>query len=154
MLIGTWEIQTGELVDYTATTELGQITRDNIQTFAFIPQVGEITQAMEEGADILFPPGTVITFNDDNSFVLNDQDEVTNGTWSLSDDEKTITVQAPNDLGSNQLDFSIASLTDQQISIALRIDENDVNLANFGVDSLPIEIEAFTIDYSFSFVKQ
>lgn len=155
MLIGTWEIQSGELADYSATTEFGVITRDNIQTIALVlPEAGEIAEAMEEGADVLFPSGTVITFNEDNSFALNDQEGVTNGTWALSDDEKTITVQAPNDLGSNQLDFSIASLTEQQIDIALQIDENDVNLENFGVENLPLEIESFTIDYNFSFIKQ
>lgn len=155
MLIGTWEIQSGELVDYSAITPLGEINRDNIQTIAIIvPQAGDIVDAMEEGANILFPLGTTITFNENNSFALDDQTEVTNGTWALSDNEELITVQTPNDLGPNQLNFSIASLTDQQINIDLLIDENDVDLENFGVGELPVEIEEFTILYNFSFEKQ
>lgn len=155
LLIGTWEIRTGELVDYSVTVEGIEINRDNVGTIALVvPEVNDIVQAIEEGADVLFPSGTVITFNDDNSFTLDDQTEVTTGTWSLSDDEETITVQVVNDLGVDQLDFSIRSLTDQQVDIALRVDEEDVNLESFDLDSLPVAIEGFAIDYNFSFSKQ
>lgn len=155
MLIGTWEIQSGELSDYAITTELGQVTRSTVQSFAVLyPDILEVDQALEDGTGILFPSGTTITFNDDNSFVLDDQTEVTNGNWLLDSDEETITVQTPNTAGPNELKFDIASLTDQQIDITLRLTEDDVNLEEQGVENLPLEVQAFTIDYNFSFTKQ
>ncbi|MEM8965800.1 MAG: hypothetical protein AAGE93_05250 [Bacteroidota bacterium] len=155
LLIGTWEIQSGELADYQVTVEGVQFNKDNIGTIALIvPQANEIIEALEEGADILFPSGTLISFNEDNSFTLNDQTEVTNGTWALSDDEETITIQANNDLGINQLGFIIRSLTNQAIDVALQIDDNDLDLENLSGGELPIDIESFVIEYNFNFSKQ
>jgi len=156
LLIGSWEIQSGELVDYQVTVEnFGQIDKDNIEAIALVlPQVREVVETIEDGTDILFPPESLITFNDDNTFELNDQTEVSDGTWSLSSDEENINVQVNNDLGINQLEFYIRTLTSQVIEVDLQVDENDINLESIGVDELPADIESFSIDYSFSFQKQ
>ena len=155
LLIGTWEIQTGELVDYEVILEGASLNRSTVQGLAAInSNIAAMDQAIENGTDILFPAGTLISFNDDNSFTLDEPNEVTTGTWSLSDDEETVSVQAANDLGISQLDFSIRSLTEQTVDVALQIEDSDVNLENFDLDDLPVNIDGFTIDYSFSFQKQ
>ncbi len=155
LLIGTWEIQTGELEGYEITIEGVTLNESTIGIFAAASsEVRRVVDAVEEGANILFPPGTTISFNADDSFVIEDETEVTNGTWSLSDNEETITVQATNDLGINQLEFIIRSLTDQAINVSLRIEDDDIDFEDLGEGELPANIEGFAIEYDFNFGKQ
>ena len=155
MLIGTWEIQSGELFDYSLTVSGIPLTRSAVQGLvAFDEDLAQVDQALEDGADILFPSGTTIAFNDDNTYLVDDQSDVTNGSWTLSEDDQTITVQSETAIGTSELNFTIESLTDQQINLLLVLDRDDINLENQGIDELPAEIEDFTIEYKFSFSKQ
>lgn len=157
ILIGTWEIQSGELVDYRVRvsgldTEIG---RNNIQTIAFLfPEVTELDQDLEDAADLLFPAGTTISFAENNDYAFVSQDGTNSGTWSLSDNEETISLDVANDLGLNQLNLAIESLTNQQISLLFSISRADIDIQELGVDELPSEIEDFTIEYRFQFIKQ
>ncbi|MEQ9439081.1 MAG: hypothetical protein RIG62_08525 [Cyclobacteriaceae bacterium] len=155
MLIGTWEIQSGELFDYNLTVSGVPLTRSAVQGLAALnADLAEIDKALEDGADILFPAGTTIMFNDDNTYLVDDQTDVVDGSWSLSDDEQTITVQSETAIGTSELNFTIETFTEQQIGLLLVLDRDDINLESQGIDELPAEIEDFTIEYKFNFTKQ
>ncbi|WKN45171.1 hypothetical protein [Tunicatimonas pelagia] len=157
MLIGTWEIQSGELVDYRVRINgiNGEIGRDNVQTVALlIPEVAELDQDLEDAANVVFPAGTTVSFADNNDYTFASPDGTDSGTWSLSDNEETISLDVANELGLNQLNMVIESLTNQQISLLFSINRADVNLQALGVDELPNDIEDFTIEYRFQFIKQ
>ncbi|MEM6844756.1 MAG: hypothetical protein AAF944_23975 [Bacteroidota bacterium] len=157
LLIGTWEIQSGELVDYGVKVEgLDQeINRGNIQTIALLsPEIAEIDQALEDAAGVVFPAGTTVSFADNNEYTFSSSDGTDIGTWSLSNNEEIVSLDVANELGLNQLDLNIESLTSQEISLLFTIDRADVDLQELGVDELPNQIEDFTVEYRFRFTKQ
>jgi len=155
LLIGTWEIQSGELVDYQVTLDGTQFDRSTIQTLAALdPSVAAVDEAIAEGADVLFPPGTTIVFNDNGQYTLNDQTEIIENSWTLSDDEQRVTVQTGSTVGPSQLVFEIEELTGQQVSFILELDETAIDLENQGADDLPLEVDDFSIQYRFNFSKQ
>mgnify|MGYP001144595821 CR=1 FL=1 len=159
MLIGTWEIQSGELVDYSVQVSGVILNRSQIQNSALLlaglgVDVGELDQDLEDAANVVFPAGTTVSFAENNDYTFTSSDGTDSGTWSLSDDEETIILDVANELGLNQLNLAIESLTNQQISLLFSVSRADVDLQALGVDELPDEIEDFTIEYRFQFIKQ
>jgi hypothetical protein len=155
LLIGTWEIQSGELVDYQVTIEGTTLDRSAVQGLAALnPDIAAVDQAIAEGADVLFPPGTTIVFNDNGQYTLNDQSDIIENSWTLSDDEQMVTVQTGSTVGPSQLVFEIEELTGQQVSFILELDETAIDLENQGADDLPLEVDDFSIQYRFNFSKQ
>ncbi|MEM9671827.1 MAG: hypothetical protein ACFB15_29220 [Cyclobacteriaceae bacterium] len=155
LLIGTWEIQSGELVDYQVTIEGATLDRSAVQGLAVLnPDIASVDQAIAEGADVLFPSGTTIVFNDNGQYTLNDLSDIIENSWTLSDDEQQVTVQTGSTVGPSQLVFELEELTSQQVSFILDLDETAIDLENQGADDLPLEVDDFSIQYRFNFSKQ
>lgn len=154
LLTDTWEIQSKELTDYTITVNYNGVslpitkaTADALtepqEVVAFINQ---FETTLEELADEFFPDNTTITFNEDNTYVIaNDQASSTPETWSLNSDEQELTIDI-NNTEIDRLVFEIQELTDNSLRVFLTIDESDFDLELE-------EVERFTIEYTFSFTK-
>jgi len=87
------------------------------------------------------PLNGTITFNNDNTFVVDDQGTVINGTWSLSADEKEITLVFT--ATSETFTFEIVTITATTFTLKFTITES-VDLAGNPVP-VTLEIAAFLI---------
>lgn len=149
LLVGTWSIQSNELTDYSFT--LSQfpvtITKDNVQDYPELAQYAEeLENNLELLAEELFPPNTTITFSEDNTYILtNDQTTTAPQGWSLSSDEQELTLNIEDD-EIDRLVFDIQELSNNSLDVLLILDESDLDL---GVE----EVQSYTIEYTFSFTK-
>ena len=151
LLLGTWEIQSGELVNYSVRVSGIDIERRQIKTVAPLlagsgVDIDELDQGLEDAAGVVFPAGTTVSFAENNDYTFSSSDGTDTGTWSLSDNEETISLDVANELGLNQLNLTIESLTNQEVSLLFTIRQADVDLQSLGLDELPSQIEDFTID--------
>jgi len=160
LLSGVWIVESAELSDYTVTINSIELNRDNISTNPFLAGEAQDFEALLETlTDDLFPAGTTITFNDDNTYALanaNASGTITD-TWTLSADEQQIVVQlGDDDTVDDDLDelvFNISELTETSLTLLLSIGEDDLDLS-FEDDDLELTIDNFTIEYLFTFNKQ
>ena len=161
LLTGTWVIESAELSDYTVTLNVGiplTITKENASSFGeeFGPLIESFEQSLSALASELFPSGTTISFNDDNTYILTSPGDAgsINNTWSLSADEQEITVLLDDDdVADDSLDrlvFNISELSNDSLMLMLSIGDDQLQLET-GDD---VTVEDFTIEYTFSFNKQ
>ncbi len=152
VLLGTWTIQSSALTDYSITASGLTLTKDNVAGSPFEAMAKEFEESLAVLADSIFPPNTVITFNDDNTYLLTNpsSSDPYQDVWALSSDEQNLTIDLDNDDVSNLI-FDIKELTASKLGVVLTLDENDINLAEDGGDELPVD--DFTIEYTFDFTK-
>jgi hypothetical protein len=87
------------------------------------------------------PINGTVTFNSDNTFVVDDQGAAVNGTWSLSADESEITLVFT--ATSETFTFEIVTITATSFTLKFTITEN-VNLAGTPVP-VTLEVTAFLV---------
>jgi len=145
-LTGTWSLQSSELVGYQVVIDGTSYTRSQVQQLAASnSEIDALDQALEDGASLLFPAGTTITFNSDNQYTLDDQSRIVSGGWSLSSDENQLSVQTGNPSNPGELNFDIESLSNQTVQFILSLDENDLDIGD--------EAESFSVQYRYNFSK-
>lgn len=158
LLVGTWEIQTADLTDYTITISGIPLSMATIRNSPFADDAQEFEETLASLSDQLFPAGTTINFNEDNTYLLASPatSNAVEDSWSLSADEQEITVMlGDDDITDDSLDqliFSITELSNNSLTLLLTIDEDELEL---GIDGdSGFSVDAFTIEYTFSFSKQ
>lgn len=158
LLTGTWVIESAALSDYSITISSITLTRETIQNNPlFADDADDFEALLEQLSDELFPTGTTITFNEDNSYILANSGSAANiqDTWALSTDEQSITVQlGDDDITDDALDqlvFNITEITNTSLTLMLTIGEDELEL---GLDGDDLTIDEFNIEYEFRFNKQ
>jgi len=158
LLTGTWEIQSAALSDYSITISSITLTRETIRDNPFFADsADDFEDILDELSDELFPSGTSITFNEDNTYILANSGSSANvqDTWTLSSDEQSIVVQlGDDDLTDDSIDelvFTISELTSNTLTVILTIGEDDLEL---GIEDDDLSIDDFSVEYEFRFNKQ
>lgn len=158
LLVGIWEIQTADLTDYSITINSIPLSMTTIRNSPFADDAQVFEDTLASLSDQLFPAGTTINFNEDNTYLLTSPatSNAVTDTWSLSADEQEVTVMlGDDDITDNNLDqliFSITELSNNSLTLLLTIDEDELEL---GIDGdSGFSVDAFTIEYTFSFRKQ
>jgi hypothetical protein len=158
LLTGTWVIESAALSDYSITISNITLTRETIQTNPlFADDADDFEALLEQLSDELFPAGTTITFNDDNTYTLANSGSPGSiqDTWALSSDEQSITVQLGDDDitddSIDQLVFNITELSNTSLTLILTIGEDELEL---DLDGEGLTIDEFNIEYEFRFNKQ
>ncbi|WPP53367.1 hypothetical protein [Catalinimonas niigatensis] len=153
LLIGSWEVQTGELTDYTITISGITLNKETISSTPFAAEAQMFEEALDSLADEIFPPNTIISFSEDNTYVLTNPNSQNSfqDSWALSSDEQNLTIEVENAEVSS-LVLNIEELTANTLRVILTLDEDDITLVEEDEES-GVQIDSFTIDYSFSFTK-
>jgi hypothetical protein len=120
LLVGTWSYETAE-IDLTVN---GQSIVDYLIEVFELPEEQAVQIAsMVEVASFQFNNATW-KFNQDNTFTVVDEDETTNGTWSLSEDKKKLSLTADGE--TNTVDVIVLSSSKLQIFMTIE-EEDDVD---------------------------
>ncbi len=134
LLVGTWNTSD---VDIDATVDNQSFIDYLVDEFDFTQEQAEFYYDLfisELESEIT---GT-LKFNSDNTYESNFDDEIDNGTWSLSSDEKTLTL---ND-GSENIVLTINSISSNTLNVTITDDFTEDLDDDPGTPDEIIEIEA------------
>ena len=142
-LVATWTLSSADLEFSINGQSLSQWLQQEGGFSAAEAQV--IAQGVEDLLDDEFPEGATIQFNSDNTYEANFGGDIEEGTWTLSSDGRTLTLNPDDDPEDQQI--TITRLDGNSLSVL--ISETDV----FDLDDDGDEDDELSIDATLNFTK-
>ncbi|WKN33437.1 hypothetical protein PZB74_08845 [Porifericola rhodea] len=156
MLTGTWAIQQSDLTNYSISVGSIVFNKDNIKSIFSEDQISEYEQILNAAAEDLFPQNSTVTFNEDNTLGFDNgvSDLLEGETWALQSNEQELNVSV-DETNVQNIVFSVEELSNEALSLVLTISQEEVeSLGDFNFEISGVEIQDFTLEYTFDFTKQ